>query len=359
DFIEGISRQGNRVWLNDGSGTFTDSGQSLTKYSDETEALVLGDFDGDGDLDFIEGNDSANPPNHVWINDGSGTFAATDQSLGDHNTESLAVGDMDGDGDLDLIEGNIGEANRIWLNDGSGSFTDSGLTLGDHDNESVTVGDVDGDGDLDLIEGSPSGASRVWLNQTSLTSHTPATNALDITASNNVSLTFGSNVTLTQDTNFHIFGSLSGKIAGSFSNNGTSTVTFDPTSDFEPGETITVLVNDDIATETFQFTVAAGDATTADAPGVFADSGQTLGDHGTMSIVVADIDGDGDLDLIEGTWDQGHRIWKNDGSGTFTDSGQALGDTYSPSIVLGDIDGDGDLDLIESGSNRIWENDGS
>ncbi|MGN7614694.1 Ig-like domain-containing protein, partial [Magnetococcales bacterium HHB-1] len=293
---------------------------------------MLGDFDGDGDLDFIEGNDSANPPNYVWINDGSGAFTATDQSLGDHNTESLAVGDMDGDGDLDLIEGNSGEANRIWLNDGSGSFTDSGLTLGDHDNESVTVGDVDGDGDLDLIEGSPAGASRVWLNQTALTSHTPTTNALDITASNNISLTFGSSVTLTQDTNFHIFGSVSGKIAGSFSNNGTTTVTFDPTSDFEPGETITVLVNGDIITETFQFTVAAGDAS-----GVFGDSGQALGGHNTFSTALADIDGDGDLDLIEGNRYQANRIWLNDGSGAFTDSNQTLGNHNTIAIIMGDV----------------------
>ena len=39
---------------------------------------------------------------------------------------------VDNDGDLDAFVGNSA-ANTVWLNNGSGTFTDSGQTLGDAD----------------------------------------------------------------------------------------------------------------------------------------------------------------------------------------------------------------------------------
>ena len=52
-------------------------------------------------------------------------------------------------------------------------------------------------------------------------------------------------------------------------------------------------------------------------------------------------------------------MWFNDGSGTFTDSGQSLG-VSGTSVSLGDVDNDGDLDafVANSGSNKVWINDG-
>ena len=35
-------------------------------------------------------------------------------------------------------------SNRVWLNDGSGTFTDSGQTLGSADSQAVALGDLDG-----------------------------------------------------------------------------------------------------------------------------------------------------------------------------------------------------------------------
>ncbi|NIS75166.1 MAG: VCBS repeat-containing protein, partial [Deltaproteobacteria bacterium] len=75
---------------------------------------ALGDVEGDGDLDIIEGN--SGQPNRVWLNDGTGTFADSGQLLGSSDTTSVALGDLDGDGDLDIVEGNFGQPNRIWLN---------------------------------------------------------------------------------------------------------------------------------------------------------------------------------------------------------------------------------------------------
>ena len=49
-----------------------------------------------------------NPPsgNKIWLNDGHGVFTDSGQSLGDSNTWNAALGDLDGDGDLDVFLGN-------------------------------------------------------------------------------------------------------------------------------------------------------------------------------------------------------------------------------------------------------------
>ncbi|RKZ78144.1 MAG: hypothetical protein DRR19_26920 [Candidatus Parabeggiatoa sp. nov. 1] len=49
---------------------FIDSGQSLGSFS--STSVTLGDLDGDGDLDAWVANLSQ--ANRVWLNDGSGTF---------------------------------------------------------------------------------------------------------------------------------------------------------------------------------------------------------------------------------------------------------------------------------------------
>ena len=82
----------------------------------------MGDLDGDGDLDAFVAQRSAQA-NKVWLNDGSGNFSDSGQSLGNSDSQGVALGDVDGDGDLDAFVGELrGDANKVWLNDGSGSF---------------------------------------------------------------------------------------------------------------------------------------------------------------------------------------------------------------------------------------------
>ncbi|MDP6680022.1 MAG: FG-GAP-like repeat-containing protein, partial [Verrucomicrobiota bacterium] len=62
------SRQGNRVWINDGAGSFSESGPTPSEHG--SGRVALGDLDGDGDLDAFVANISTQ---RVWRNDGGGT----------------------------------------------------------------------------------------------------------------------------------------------------------------------------------------------------------------------------------------------------------------------------------------------
>jgi hypothetical protein len=158
------------IWPNDGSGSFTDSGQRLGIQG--SLGVALGDLDGDGDLDAYAANDSVvidaqgnverNQPDRVWLNDGRGHFSDSGQRLGQFPSSAVALGDLDGDGDLDAFVATNGPA-LVWLNDGDGQFTDSGQRLGDQRPSAVWLGDLDNDRDLDALLSS-SGDAWIWLN---------------------------------------------------------------------------------------------------------------------------------------------------------------------------------------------------
>ncbi|MCA9970601.1 MAG: VCBS repeat-containing protein, partial [Anaerolineales bacterium] len=170
------------IWLNDGSGSFTNSGQALG--SAFTSGVTLGDVDGDGDLDAVAANLGAGRQHAVWINQGgsqggsAGVFAGSGQTTLTGATLDVELGDLDGDGDLDAFLPVYYQAgpNRIWLNDGGaqggtpGQFSDAGLALGSAHSYGGALDDVDADGDLDLFtanygNGTVAEPNRVWLNQ--------------------------------------------------------------------------------------------------------------------------------------------------------------------------------------------------
>ena len=107
-----------------------------------SQSVALGDLDGDGDLDAMVAN-SADEPNTVWINDGNGTFENSGQALGNSKSYSVALGDLDNDGDLDAMITNNKQPNTVWTNDGNGTFASNGQALGNSQSYSVALGDLD------------------------------------------------------------------------------------------------------------------------------------------------------------------------------------------------------------------------
>lgn len=77
-------------------------------------------------------------------------------------------------------------------------------------------------------------------------------------------------------------------------------------------------------------------------------AGVALPDHDATGAVMADVDGDEDLDLYVGARGQPNALFLNDGAGHFTDVSSAAGVDYpggTTTLTMADVDGDGDLDL--------------
>ena len=87
-------------------------------------------------------------------------------------------------------------------------------------------------------------------------------------------------------------------------------------------------------------------------------------DHGN-GIAVADVDGDGRLDIYFVNQVGGNQLWRNVGGGRFENITAAAGvgvpAKVSVSASFADIDNDGDADLYVTtvrGGNMLFENDG-
>ena len=128
-------------------------------------SATWGDVDNDGDLDLLlmgqsgEVNDDTGTSmsyTRVWINDGLGSFDPTrDDSLIGFNNGEAAWADVDLDGDLDLaVNGKSSDGVRefrLYRNDLPGLLHDSGLNLPGVESGDLAWGDYDRDGDVDLI----------------------------------------------------------------------------------------------------------------------------------------------------------------------------------------------------------------
>src|SRR5215204_520491 len=102
--------------------------------------------------------------------------------------------------------------------------------------------------------------------------------------------------------------------------------------------------------------------------GIVADAAKTYKavhyDHGN-GLAVADVDGDGRLDVYFVNQVGGNELWRNLGGGRFEQitaaAGVAVPGKVSVSASFADIDNDGDADLYVTtvrGGNRLFENDG-
>ncbi len=298
-----------RVWLNDGAGTFTDSGQLLG--NSQTYRVTLGDVDDDGDLDAMAATvDGA----AVWLNDGAANFTAGQFIPNAKHVTDVGLGDLDRDGDLDAFLAVRADSNEIWLNDGSGTFTDSGIRLGGTAwSYGVELADLDGDLDLDaLVANLQSGQNYVYLNE------------------------------LSGDPSTFVFH----QIVGGKSD---EAVLGDLDGDFD----LDVFI---------PYTDGPNEVWLNDGAAGFTNSGQSLG--GTVDsrdVALVDVDYDGDLDaFVANRPADANTIWLNNGAGSFTDSGQALGSGDSRDIEMGDLDGDGDPDAFVANAatdSTIWLNE--
>jgi|GEM_PF-1504971 len=298
---------------------FTDCADSQGSF--DTRTAVLGDVDGDGDLDSVTADEFDNV--HLYLNNGNGAFGAPIAlSNPGERYRSAALGDLDGDGDLDVFVTVDFGTDRVLFNDGTGAFTEASVP-GGYRSLFATLADLDSDGDLDAFYVGFDQAHRMLENDGS-----------------------GNFVASSQALPYGCTDAEAGDVDGD-------------------GDLDLVLA---CAAPGVKTRLSLNDGT-----GFFADGGNVTPGN-TVDVELADLDGDGDLDLVssapaaDGVSDySGTGVYLNDGTGVLASNGQTLG--YSTGnqrrygYNLGDLDGDGDLDLVASmhqGDKRseVFLNDG-
>lgn len=299
--------------------------------------METGDFDKDGDEDFILTGQAGSgfnkyPVTVQYENDGAGNFSmATNQNIDSVRNSSLASADIDMDGDIDIfICGQDIQSNYVSLvyeNDGNGVFTLTSNNLPGIIQGAADFGDADGDKDPDLII---SGYSS------------------------------------------------SGYITSSYMNDGTGIfipamgTSFSGTNyanarflDSDNDNDLDILIAGD--TGTMPFT----ELYTNNGSGIFTlETGTGLDGLAYGEMDISDVDDDGDIDIVfagyNGVEDY-TRLYLNDGAGVFTVStGSTFPSLAYSTVEFGDVDLDKDEDLLLSGYHAdsskpitlLYENDG-
>ena len=172
-----------------GQLTFQDVGAAagVGATDQDSTGVCYGDIDNDGDEDlYVLGRSEGN---RLFKNNGDGTFtnitAGAQIAAGTYGHSSCAFGDIDGDGFLDIAIANAfdwskmdaiyndsfsyNHPNQLFRNQGNNTFTDVSASSGIRNlgfvppgsstiSWSVTLVDFDGDGDLDLMHADDQGA---------------------------------------------------------------------------------------------------------------------------------------------------------------------------------------------------------
>ncbi len=297
------------------------SAQAVGGFTGLSRTIKAADIDGDGDLDLVTGG-AYGTQLKLFVRGAAGWTDATAQlpqqptSVGD-----AELGDVDDDGDLDLVLADWGGTNpatssggrtRLYLNDGAGTFSEATATQMPDVlvkwSWDLELADVDNDWDLDVL------------------------------------------VACKRCTTSYLFRNDGG---GHFTNDADALPHFSNNYEFEPmdidadGDLDFVTINDG-PNVTEHIFVNRGDGTFADETSArLTGTANPPGADDNVAVWL-DHDADGDADLLIGSLGP-DRLLDNDGGGHFTLVAGATPDDTDATLGLAvaDFDGDGRLDLLQ------------
>ena len=201
DIVVASDFRTSRYYTNNGDGTFSDATDRSVLIEGNGMGSALGDYDGDGDLDWFVSSVWTDPNedgqqdfafgNRLYRND-EGVFADATERAGVRDGSwgwGSCFADFDLDGDLDLYHTNGWvraepweehnfeiDTSRLFISDGDGVFTEMAEEAGILDMErghGVVCGDLDNDGDVDvfLLHRNENNAGTIWRNDTNVHNH--------------------------------------------------------------------------------------------------------------------------------------------------------------------------------------------
>ena len=397
DIVVGDAFPSVYVWKND--GTPWDGGWTKNMVWEDSgfvfyniQSVAVGDFDNDGWLDIASGEswDGGNTPQvRAFKNDGSpfvGTWPSVTMGVGaDTGVNTVTVGDLDNDGCVDIISCDTACYVRGFQNDGTPFDAGwTGYVIGDRtaaweEVRTVSVGDIDNDGWLDVVSGDYENRIYVWQNDG--TPWNAAWVGTDI--SGDIGNDPDSVVVGDLDNDGYldiVVGITSTQIVWVFENDHTPfSGTWEGINIGTPGSDIHTVAIGDLDNDG-DLDIVSGHhdpgkdiyiwKNTLIHRNMPFDSSIDIGGVGDIivALAAADLDNDGDLDIITGDASFGIDIWENDGTpwGTWTNT--TVGDFGAPitdimEIIVGDFNNNGMVDIISfcdwTGDVWLWENDGT
>jgi hypothetical protein len=316
--------------------------------------LAVADVNGDGDVDLLVPDSDADAV-LVHLNDGQGTFPPAVAYATAVRPMGISVVDLDGDGARDLavaclfLTGALESkgAVSILLNLADGSFGPQAEYVLPKQAESVATADFDGDGDIDVAAGHGSGFDIYVLpNQGDGTLGMPAilptggdpfhtgvlTGDFNLDGSPDLAMPMSSDeqVEVWLNQGQGTFGALTAYPSGGDSGEGTVA---DIDHDGDPD--LVVALSD----------VGKSVSVLKNLGGAFAEPVTYDAGAPGETVTTLDADGDADLDLAVGAWAR-LTMFKNLGNGTFVPRPGYQSVNNPDALAGGDLDGDGDVDLV-------------
>ncbi len=207
------------------------------------------------------------------------------------------------------------------------------------------------------------GSITVFAQAPHIVSTSPAQNELNVPVNTNISVTFDTDMDETTITNetFVVNANMTGLHQGTIAYDlPTKTAILDLSQDFAVGEIVTVVLTTGIESSdgspleksfAWSFTMAV-DLVLDHKSSAIGPPARYVG--GGDVVAAADLDGDGDIDLVAGHYDT-ISVHLNNGDGTFSPRDEFVtGYYYIRSVVPLDLDSDGDIDLAVGSGAGPW-----